>query len=106
NLVYYNDAAERMIGRSFSELGEIRSEEFGEALRLRDSDGVRIRRRDSPSGIAFFERRATHRSLTATGYDGVERAVEVTAVALFGKGDEMHGVVTVFWQASTHSGSE
>ena len=39
--------------------------------------------------------------LHATGYDGVQRAVEVTGYPLFGHEGEMHGVVTVFWPAET-----
>ena len=104
-LVYCNEAAEQLIGRTFSALGEIPAAEFGEMLRLRDSDGSPLRRRDTPSGVAFFERRPAHRALTATGYDGAERAVEVTAFPLFGKADEMHGVVTVFWESRTSLGS-
>jgi hypothetical protein len=30
----------------------------------------------------------------------VRRVVDATAYPLLGKGDEMHGVVNVFWQAS------
>ena len=36
-LVFYNDAAELLIGRPFAELGEIASEEFGRVLELRDA---------------------------------------------------------------------
>ena len=104
-LVYYNEAADLLIGRPFAELGEVPAVEFGEVLRLRDSDGSPLRRRDTPTGIAFSGRRPAHRALTATGYDGVERAVEVTAFPLFGTAHDMHGVVTVFWQASPPAGS-
>jgi PAS domain-containing protein len=103
-LVYYNEAADGLIGRSFAELGEIPVTEFGEMLRLRDVGRAPLRRRDTPTAIAFSERRPAHRVLRATGYDGVERVVEVTAYPLFGTADEMHGVVTVFWQTQAPSG--
>jgi PAS domain-containing protein len=103
-LVYFNDAAELLIGRSFAELGEIPSDEFGEVLQLSDAEGAPLRRRDTPAGIAFFQRRPAHRRLGATGYDGVRRIVDATAYPLFGKGDDMHGVVNVFWQASESNG--
>lgn len=98
-LVYYNEAAELLIGRPFAQLGEVSAVDFGEVLQLRDADGAPLRRRDTPAGIAFFERRPAHRALTATGYDGVRRSVEATAYPLFGTGHEMHGVVNVFWQS-------
>ena len=98
-LVYYNDAAEQVIGRPFAEMGEIPSLEFGEMLDLSDPNGERLRRRDTPAGVAFFERRPAHRRLQATGYDGVRRVVDCTAYPLFGRDEHMHGVVQVFWQA-------
>jgi PAS domain-containing protein len=97
-LVFYNDAAELLIGRPFGELGEVGAGDFGAVLQLAEPNGSPLRRRDTPAGVAFFERRPAHRVLVATGYDGVRRKVEVTAYPLFGATDEMHGVVTVFWE--------
>jgi PAS domain-containing protein len=97
-LVFYNDAAAQLIGKPFSEMGETPAEEFGAVLRMKTADGQVLRRRDSPSGISFMERRPAHKTLFATGYDGVERLVHATAYPLFGTNGEMHGVVSVFWQ--------
>ena len=97
-LVFYNEAAELLIGKPFGEHGELGAGEFGAALELAEPDGSPVRRRDTPAGVAFFERRPAHRVLLATGYDGVRRRVEVTAYPLFGTTDEMHGVVAVFWE--------
>lgn len=97
-LVYFNDAAENIIGKPFGELGEISAAEFGEVLQLADPDGAPVRRRDSPAGIAFIQQRPAHRVLLVTGYDGTRRLVEATAYPLFGNAQEMHGVVSVFWE--------
>jgi PAS domain-containing protein len=99
-LVFYNDAAALLIGRAFGEMGEIPAEEFGAVLQLRTPDGKPLRRRDTPAGIAFFERRPAHKTLAATGYDGVQRLVHATAYPLFGTTAEMNGVVSVFWQVA------
>ncbi|MBV8236276.1 MAG: hypothetical protein JO085_03430 [Acidimicrobiia bacterium] len=99
-LVFYNEAAELLIGRPFAELGELGAGDFGAVLQLAEPDGTPVRRRDSPAGVAFFERRPSHRVLLATGYDGVRRKVQVTAYPLFGTTEDMHGVVTVFWETS------
>jgi PAS domain-containing protein len=97
-LVFYNEAAELLIGRPFAELGEIPSLEFGETLQLADADGRPLRRRDSPAGVAFFERRPSHQAVVITTYDGARRTVEATAYPLFGAAHDMHGVLTVFWE--------
>ncbi|MGO9856213.1 MAG: hypothetical protein ACLPYY_14360 [Acidimicrobiales bacterium] len=99
-LVFYNDAAGLLIGKPFGEMGEIPAEEFGAVLHLKTPEGEPLRRRDTPAGIAFFERRPAHKTLAATGYDGVERLVHATAYPLFGTTAEMHGVVSVFWQVA------
>jgi PAS domain-containing protein len=99
-LVFYNDAAELLIGKSFAELGEIPAGDFAAVLELATPDGEPVRRRDSPAGVAFFERRPAHKTLMATGYDGVRRTVEATAYPLFGAIGEMCGVVSVFWEHS------
>ncbi len=98
NLVYFNDAAARLLGKQFADLGEIPSEEFGEALQLALPGGQPLPLSETPAGIAYFERRPAHKTLMATSYDGVRRRYEATAYPLFGTEGEMHGVISVFWQ--------
>lgn len=98
-LVFYNDAAALLIGKPFGELDTLSGVEFGGLLQLCDPDGEPVRGRDTPSGIAYFERRPGHKTLVATGFDGVRRTVNATAYPLFATADELHGVVTVFWPA-------
>ena len=97
-LVYFNEAAARLIGKEFTDLGEIPADQFGESLQLARPDGRPLGLRDSPAGIAFFQRRPAHKTLMATSYDGVRRQYEATAYPLFGSEGEMHGVFAVFWQ--------
>ena len=99
-LVFYNDAAELLLGKPFAELGQIAALEFGAMLDLTDPDGTPVRRRDTPAGVAFYDRRPAHREVMATTFDGKRRRVNATAYPLFGSAGEMHGVVTVFWDGS------
>jgi len=96
-LAYFNDAAARLLGKEFADVGEIPADEFGESLQLALPDGQPLRRRQSPAGIAFFERHPAHKQLVATSYDGVRRQYEATAYPLFGAEGEMHGVIALFW---------
>jgi PAS domain-containing protein len=102
-LVFYNDAAALLLGKPFAELGEIPSGEFGETLQLSTPTGERILRRNSPTGIAFYEHKPAHQTVMATTYDGVRRTYEATAYPLLGATGEMHGVVAVFWTAAEES---
>ena len=103
-LVFYNDAAELLLGKPFAEVGTIEGLEFGSVLEMSELDGAPVRRRYSPAGIAFAERRPSHQQLLVTGYDGARRPVEATAYPLLGADDELHGVVCVFWEAATPDG--
>ena len=97
-LVFYNDAAALLLGKPFAELGEIPSGDFGASLQLSTTSGERLLRRDTPSGIAYFEHRPSHQTVMATSYDGVRRTYEATAYPLLGATGEMHGVLVVFWE--------
>jgi PAS domain-containing protein len=98
-LVFCNEAAELLLGKSYSEIAGITALEFGAMLELGNVDGTPLRRRDSPAGVAFYEREPAHRTLLATTLEGTRQPFEVTAYPLFGHVDEMHGVLTVFWRA-------
>jgi PAS domain-containing protein len=97
-LVFGNEAAELMLGRSFSDLGSVSANDLGTMLTLRGLDGEALRRRDTPPGRAFLQREPAHQTLLVTALDGTDRAVECTAYPLFGRDEEMHGVLTVFWE--------
>ena len=98
-LVFYNEAAELMLGKTFGEMGEVTANEFGQMLDLANPDGSPLRRRDTPAGVAFYQRAPAHRRVVATTLDGNRGTFEVTAYPLFGKTEDMHGVLTVFWAA-------
>ncbi len=98
-LVFYNEAAEVMLGKTYAEVGTVSANDFGEMLQLKDLDGSKLRKRESPPGIAFLQGEPAHRRLLVTALDGSDRSLEVTAYPLFGRTGEMHGVLTVFWEA-------
>jgi PAS domain-containing protein len=98
SFVFCNEAAELMLGRSFGELGVMTANQFGGMLEVRGLDGEPLRPRDSPPGRAFYNREPAHQSLLIRTLDGLEREIEVTAYPLFGRDEEMHGVLTVFWE--------
>lgn len=97
-LVYFNEPAEKMAGRSFAEAGEMPVREWTEMLMPRAPDGKALSREETPGGIAFTERRPAHASLCITGLDGNEREIATTAFPLFGPDDEFHGIMVIFWE--------
>jgi PAS domain-containing protein len=99
NLVYYNDAAEAVIGRRFSEAEEMPLDSWVSAFESRTLDEQPLPPEERPARVAFDERRASHLRYLLTGSDGVEREIEATAFPLFAHTDEFVGIVVIFWRA-------
>jgi PAS domain-containing protein len=98
-LVFFNEAAESLIGMSFAEAGEMTFEEWSEKASPRTSDGQLLPLERRPVWIAWNERRESHATFTITGLDGVAREVSVTAFPLFAHVEEFVGMVAIFWGA-------
>jgi PAS domain-containing protein len=100
-LVFYNEAAEAVLGRPFAEVGEVPLEEWTPQFSPRtvnSEEPLPLERR--PTGIALYERQAAHERFRITSVDGVDRDVAVTAFPLFAHADELVGTVTIFWRES------
>ena len=98
NLVFYNEAAEEILGRSFAEAGEINAEQWGTLFDVHDLDGSPLPLEEMPGGVALLERKPSHRSLRITGLDGERREIAVTAFPLMAHTDDLVGVVAIFWE--------
>jgi PAS domain-containing protein len=96
-LVFYNEAAESVVGRRYSEADETPLDEWVDAFEPRTlSEPLPAERR--PARIAFDEHRASHLRYLVTSADGVEREIESTAFPLFARTDEFVGIVVIFWR--------
>src|SRR5438270_1634198 len=90
-LLYFNEAAEPVLGQSYAEAGEMRGEEWAKMFSPRDDDGTPIPLEELPLGIATLEHRPAHRSISIHAADGVERRLAITAFPLFAHRDEFVG---------------
>jgi PAS domain-containing protein len=97
-LVFYNEAAEAVVGRRFAEEGEMPLEDWLDAFEPRTLTSDPLPPERSPTRIAFDEHRPSHLRYLVTSADGVEREVEVTAFPLFAHTDEFVGIVVISWR--------
>lgn len=97
-VVFYNEAAEAVIGRPFSEVGQVPIDEWTASFAPRSPDGEPLPADERPARIALDEHRATHERFRITSTDGIDRDVAVTAFPLFAHADECVGVVVIFWR--------
>ena len=98
-LVYYNEAAEAVVERRFSEAEEMPLDTWLEAFEPRTTDAEPLSPGQRPGRIAFDEHRASHLRYLVRSADGAEREIEVTAFPLFAHTDEFVGIVAIFWRA-------
>ena len=98
-LVYYNEAAEQLLGRSFAEMGELPAEEWTAMFDPRTLELEPLAPEKTPGGRALRTQRPTHGEFRITSLDGVEREISATAFPLFAHVDEFVGVVAIFWDA-------
>lgn len=98
NLIYYNEPAEQLLGRTFAEAGEVKAEEWASMYKVEELDGTPIPLERNPGGIALLEQRPAHSDLRITGLDGVPREIQATAYPLLASPDELVGMVAIFWE--------
>jgi len=99
-LVFYNEAAEEILGKTFAEAGTMPAEGWTSQFLLEEPDGTPMPLERMPAGIALMERRPAHAKLWMTGLDGQRRFLSVTAVPLFASHTEFIGMVALFWQTT------
>jgi PAS domain-containing protein len=104
-LVYFNEAAEGILGQTYAESGEMSPEEWGTAFRPEDPDtGDKVDPQSLPLTVALSDQRPAHRKLAITGMDGERRLINITALPFFARTDEFVGAVAIFWQVDEDEG--
>jgi PAS domain-containing protein len=97
-LIYYNEAAERVLGRPYVEGTSMDAAEWSTAFQPMEEDGTKLPWEGTPLGVAIVRGEPDHRHLWIEGSDGVRRAIEATAFPLFAHADDMVGAVAIFWE--------
>jgi PAS domain-containing protein len=97
-LVFFNEAAEEIAGKTFVETGEVPLDEWVESFAPRTLEAEPATPERRPSRIALDRRRPAHERFRITSRDGVEREVAVTAFPLFAHAEEFVGAVVIFWR--------
>jgi PAS domain-containing protein len=99
-LLFYNPAAEPLLGRPFASVGPVVLRDWYDAFQPTDEDGSRIKREDHPMYVALSQQQPCHRRFFYQGLDGVKRGIEGTAFPLLGQCNRHLGAVGLFWQDS------
>jgi PAS domain S-box-containing protein len=98
-MVFYNEAAERILGRRYDEAGEMSFDEWTTIFAVRDDAGKPLDINQLPLVRALRARRPAHHRFAITGLDGTRRDLEVSAFPLEAEGQRMLGAVALFWES-------
>jgi PAS domain S-box-containing protein len=97
-LVYFNEAAAEILGRTFGEVGMLREEEWSQTFVPMELDGREISPDQVPLVVARRQRKPSHRAFRIRNMEGEDRAIAVTALPLFARKDEFVGAAAIFWE--------
>ena len=98
SLLFYNEAAETLLGRPWEEAGQMTLEELPSMFQLQNVDRSALVPDQFPLHVALRQRRPAHLPVRYRALNGVWRTVEVTAFPLEGQGGRHLGAVAIFWE--------
>jgi PAS domain-containing protein len=100
-LVFYNEAAESVLGQTFAATGPIGPDQWGGTMfHPEDLEGNAVTVNQLPLVETMTKKRPAHVAFRITGMDGVKRTIEATSFPLFARVDELAGAVGVFWEVT------
>ena len=98
SLLFYNEAAERLIGRRFEEADAMNAEEMSALFEPTDEAGEPIAVEERPMVVAWRRQQPAHRRYSIRGFDRVRHEIEGLAFPLVGSEGRQLGAVGIFWE--------
>jgi PAS domain-containing protein len=97
-VVYFNEAAEAILGRRFTEGRGWPAAEWSTFFKPRDAEGNVVPYEELPLGVAIREGRPDHADLQIHDAEGAEHRIGVTSFPLFAHPGECLGAIAIFWE--------
>ena len=105
-LLFFNEAAGALLGRSFEETGQMDVEEWTSAFGPLDDEREPIPVDDLALTSSLRHGRHAHGRFCIRSADGSEHTIEVSAFPLFGPDAEETGSMILFWPDTAKGGPE
>lgn len=97
-LIFYNEAAEPLVGQRFEETGRLEAPHWLHRFSVRDEHGDVLAAEERPVFIANRLRRPVHREVWIDGVNEQTRHLHVSAFPLVGQRGDHQGVFALFWE--------
>jgi PAS domain-containing protein len=99
-MVFYNEAAEVVLGRRFEETATMTAAEWAAIFAPRNAAGEPVSPDALPLMIALRQKRPIHEALLIRGLDGIDRRIEITAFPVIGITGRLAGALAIFWESA------
>jgi len=99
-LVFYNAAAEEVLGVRFDETGEMAADAWSRRWQPTTADGGPLPLGRLPLRIAIAERRAVHDAFWIAVSGAPRRHIAVTAIPLIAVSHDVVGAAAFFWETA------
>ncbi len=98
NLLYYNDAAESILGAHYEETGPMPAEEWSTIFEPVDQKGNPLDPESLPLMIALIRKRPAHSTFWIKSLDRSNRRISVTAIPMNVQANRFLGAIAIFWE--------
>jgi PAS domain-containing protein len=99
-LLFFNEAAAKLLGMPFDEAGEMPPDDWGTRFRPRVFGGRELTVEELPLTIALRDGNPGHAHLEITAADGQDHKIAVSAIPIRGRSGQ-HGAFAIFWPVPT-----
>ena len=103
-LVFYNEAAGALLGRSFEDVGRMSPEEWTSTYGPFDSEGNPVELDELPTTRAVRDGRPAHAVFTIRSANGGKREIESSAFPIVASEAGSSGAMIFFWPQGEGSG--
>jgi PAS domain-containing protein len=96
-LIYYNESAGALLGRSFEETGRMSPEEWIETFGPFSEDGTPVMLDDLPTTQSVREGRPLHAAFHVRSFGGELQVIEASAIPIVASDAGASGAMVFFW---------
>jgi PAS domain-containing protein len=99
NLIFYNEPAEKILGTTFEDRGEMDVETWSTIFKQQDDDGKLLMPDQLPLVRTLRDCYPYHKTFWIESLKGKVEKISVTSYPIIGRAGKFLGAVAIFWEA-------
>ena len=100
NLLFYNAAAEDILGKRYEDTGEMSVEEWSTVFKNKDASGKALPPEELPLVKTLKHQHPFHKTFWIESLQGKTEHISVTSYPIIGRSGKFLGAVALFWRPS------